>query len=57
MTYYFLGLQNPVDSDCSHKIIRLLLFKRKAMTNLDSILKSREITLPGNKAMVFQVVM
>ena len=47
--------------DCSHEIIRRLLFGRKVMTNLDSILKSRDITLPAKvhlvKAMVFSVVM
>ena len=50
-----------MDGDCSHKIKRYLLLGRKAMTNLDSILKSRDITLPTNfpivKAMVFPVVM
>ena len=49
------------DGDCSHDIIRQVLLGRKAMTNLDSILKSRDITLPTNvclvKAMVFPVVM
>ena len=49
------------DGDCSHEIKRHLLFGRKVMTNLDSILKSRDITLPTNvhlvKAMVFPVVM
>ena len=49
------------DGDCSHEIKRRLLLGRKAMTNLDSILKSRDITLPTNvclaKAMVFPVVM
>ena len=59
--FYFLGLQNNVDSDCSHEIKRFLLFERKAKTNLDSILKSRDITLPTKahifKAMVFPVVM
>ena len=59
---YFLGLQNhTADGDCSHEIQRCLLFGRKAMTNLDSILKSRDITLPTKvhlvKAMVFPVVM
>ena len=44
--FYFLGLQNHVDSDCSHEIKRCLLLGRKAMTNLDSILKSRDMTLP-----------
>ena len=41
----FFGLQNPADGDCSHEIKRHLLLRRKAMTNLDSILKSRDITL------------
>ena len=49
------------DGDCSHEIERCLLLKRKPMTNLDSILKSRDITLPTKvcvlKAMVFPVVM
>ena len=58
---YFLGLQNHSDGDCSHEIKRRFLLERKAMTNLDSILKSRHITLPTNvrlfKAMVFSVVM
>ena len=59
---YFLGLQNHHgDSDCSHKIERHLILGRKAMTNLDSILKSRDITLPKKvhlvKAMVFPGVM
>ena len=57
----FLVLQITQDSDCSHEIKRHLLFGRKAMTNLDSILKSRNITLPTKvrivKAMVFPVVM
>ena len=43
---YFLGLQNPADGDCSHKIKRHLLLGRKAMTNLDRIFKSRDIALP-----------
>ena len=55
-----LGSKITVDGDCSHKIKRHLLLERKAMTNLDSILKSRDITLPTNiclvKAMVFPVV-
>jgi len=42
---YFGGLQNPADGDCSHEIKRHLLLGRKVMTNLDSILKSRDITL------------
>ena len=57
----FLGSKITADSDCSHEIKRLLLFGRKAMTNLDSILKSRDITLLTKvrliKAMVFPVVM
>ena len=59
--FIFLGSKITVDSDCSHKIRRLLLLGRKAMTNLCSILKSRDITLPTKvhrvKAMVFPVVM
>ena len=58
---YFLGLKITADGDCSHQIKRHLLLGRKAMTNLDSILKSRDITLPAKvhlvKAMVFPVVM
>ena len=58
---YFLGSKIIADADCSCEIKRLLLFGRKAMTNLDSILKSRDITLPTKvrlvKAMVFPVVM
>ena len=58
---YFLGSKITEDSDCSHKIKRCLLFRRKAMTNRHSILKSRDITLPTKvhlvKAMVFPVVM
>ena len=57
----FLGSKIIVDSDCSHEIKRHLLLGRKAMTNLDSMLKSRDITLPTKfrlvKAMVFLVVM
>ena len=57
----FLGSKITVDSDCSHKIKRCLLLRRKVMTNLDSILKSRDITLPTDvhlvKAMVFPGVM
>ena len=57
----FLGSKITEDSNCSHEIKRCLLLGRKAMTNLDSILKSREITLPTKvhmvKAMVFPVVM
>ena len=58
---YFLGSKITADGDCSHKIKRDLLRGRKVMTNLDSILKSRNITLPTIiclvKAMVFPVVM
>ena len=57
----FLGSKITADSDCSHEIKRVLLLGRKVMTNLDSILKSRDITLPTMvhlvKAMVFPVVM
>ena len=57
---YFLGSKITADGDCSHEIKRHLLLGRKAMTNLDSILKSRDITLPTKvclvKAMVFPVV-
>ena len=59
--FIFLGSKIAADSDCSHEIIRPLLLDRKAMTNIDSILKSRDITLPTNvhlvKAMVLPVVM
>ena len=59
--FTFLGSKITPDGDCSHEIKRRFLLGRKAMTNLESILKSREITLPKNvhlvKAMVFQVVM
>ena len=58
---HFFGLQITADGDCSHEIKRCSLFGRKAMTNIDSILKSRDITLPTKvhliKAMVFPVVM
>ena len=58
---YFLSSKITADGDCSHEIKRRLLLGRKVMTNLDSILKSRDITLPSNvqlvKAMVFPVVM
>ena len=58
---YFLGLRNTADGDCSHEIKRHLLLGRKGMTNLDSVLKSRYITLPIKvhlvKAMGFPVVM
>ena len=59
--FIFLGFKITVDGDCSHKIKRCLLLGRKVMTNLDSIFKSRDITLPTKvhlvKAMVFPVVM
>ena len=59
--FIFLGSQITADGDCSHEIKRCLLLARKAMTNLDSILKSRDITLPTKvhlvKTMVFPVVM
>ena len=58
---YFLGSKITADGDYSHEIKRRLLLERKAITNLDSILKSRDITLPTKvhlvKAMVFLVVM
>ena len=58
--FIFLGSRITADGDCSHEIKRLLLLGRKVITNLDSILKSRDITLPTKvqlvKAMVFPVV-
>ena len=58
--FIFLGSKITADGDCSHEIKRHLLLGRKAMTNLDSILKSRDMTLPTKfhlvKAMVFPVV-
>ena len=58
--FIFLGSKIPVDGDCSHEMKRGLLLGRKAMTNLDSILKSRDVTLPTKvhiiKAIVFPVV-
>ena len=58
--FIFLGSKITADGDCSHEIKRRLLLGRKAMTNLDSILKSRDTTLPAKvhlvKAMVFPVV-
>ena len=58
--FVFLGSKFTADGDCSHEIKRCLLLGRKAMANLDSILKNREITLPTKvhqiKAMVFTVV-
>ena len=59
--FVFLGSKITADGDCSHEIKRHLLLARKAMTNLDSILKSKDITLPTKvcivKAIVFPVVM
>ena len=59
--FIFLGFKITVDGDCSHEIKRRLLLGRKAMTKLDNILKSRDISLPTKvslvKAMVFPVVM
>ena len=59
--FYFGGSKITADGDCSHEVKRHLLLGRKALTNLDSILKSRDITLPTKvhlvKAMVFLVVM
>ena len=59
--FVFLGSRITADGDCSHEIKRCLLLGRKAMTNLDNTLKSRDITLPTKfclvKAMVFPVVM
>ena len=59
--FIFLGSKIPADGDCSHEIKRHLLFARRVMTNLDSVLKSRDFTLPTKvrmvKAIVFPVVM
>ena len=59
--FVFLGSKITADGDCSHEIKRCFLLGRKAMTNLNSILKSRDITLPTKihlvKAMVFLIVM
>ena len=59
--FIFLGSKITADGDCSHEMKRCLLLGRKAMTNLDSVLKSRDITLPTKvhlvKAMVFLLVM
>ena len=59
--FIFGGSKITVDGDCSHEIKRRLLLGRKVMTNLDSILKSRDVTLPTKvrlvKAMVFPIVM
>ena len=59
--FIFLGSKITADSDCSHEIKRCLLLGRKGMANLDSVLKSRDITLPTKahivKAIVFPVVM
>ena len=55
--FLFLGSKITADSDCSHKIKRCLLLGRKAMTNLDTILKSRDITLSTKFYLLFPVVM
>ena len=59
--FLFLGFKITADGDCSHEIKRHLLLGKKAMTNLDSVLKSKDITLPAKvylvKAMLFPVVM
>ena len=59
--FIFLGSKITVDGDCSHEIKRCLLLRRKAMSSLDSVLKSRDITMPAKvhivKAMVFPIVM
>ena len=59
--FIFLGSKITADGDCSHEIIRCLFLGRKAMANLDSVLKSRDITLPTEvcivKAVVFPVIM
>ena len=59
--FIFLGFKIIVDGDCSHEIKRCFLLRRKAMSSLDSVLKSRDITLPAKvhivKATVFPVVM
>ena len=59
--FLFLGSKITADGDCNHEIRRQLLLDRKAMTNLDRVLKSRDITLPTKvrivKAMVFPVIM
>ena len=61
LSFFFLGSKITADGDCSHEIKRCLLLGRKAITNLDSILKSRDIALPTKvhlvKAMVLPVVM
>ena len=58
--FIFLGSKITVDGDCSHEIKRCLLLRRKAMSSLDSVLKSRDITMPAKvhivKAMVFPIV-
>ena len=61
MDFIFLGSKITADGDCSHEIKRHLLLGRKVMTNLDSMLKSRDVTLPTKvllvKAIVFPIVM
>ena len=58
--FFFLGSKTTVDGDCSREITRCLLLRRKAVKNLDSVLKSKDVTSPTNvhivKAMVFPVV-
>ena len=60
-TFTFLGSKITADGDCTHEIKRCLILGRKVMTNLDSLLKSRDITMPTKvqlvKAMVFPIVM
>ena len=56
MVFLFLGSKITVDGDCSHDIQRHLLFGRKAMTNLDSVLKSRDVTLPTKFCVIEAVV-
>ena len=57
VTDFFFGSRITADGDCSHEIKRVLLLGRKAMTNLDSILKSRDNTLPTNLCLVKAMVM
>ena len=55
--FFFFGSKITVDGDCSHEIKRHLLLGRKAMTNLDSVLKSRDIILPANVCIVRAIVL
>ena len=55
--FIFLGYKIPADSYCSHEIKRRLLFGRKAMTNLDNVLKRRDVTVPTSQSYSFPVVM